>query len=124
MLKNMKVLLDTCFYNISLNVLIPSFSCSPNIEKIRFNVEPYFSYFMSSCMNKIAVFCNFFSLICSQPRDKQNNARDFLLFKYFLNNLLSTVFTQNMLSKLIELLKKKNNTLLEKTWTRFGAAVC
>ena len=64
-----------------------------------------FSYFMSSCTNRIEVFNNFFSLICSQPRGKQNRARDFLLFKYVLNNLLLTVFMQNTLSTLVELLK-------------------
>ena len=49
---------------------------------------------------------NFFSLICSQPRDKQNCARDFFfsLLKYFLNNLLLNVFLQNTLSKLNALL--------------------
>ena len=60
---------------------------------------------MSSCTNRIAVLNNFFSLICSQPRDKQNRGRDFLLFKYFLNNLVLTVFIQNTLSKLVELLR-------------------
>ena len=120
MLKNMIVLLYTNFYNISLNVLRPTFFniynlpflCSPNIGKIRVKVGPktdYFSYILSSCTNRIAVFNNFFSLICSQPRDKQNRARDFLLFKYFLNNLLLTVFMQNALSKLVELLQKKMN---------------
>ena len=115
-LKNMTVLLYTYFHNISLNVLRPTFFnvynlpflCSPNIGKIRVKVGSktnYFSYFMSSCTNRIAVFNNFFSLICSQPRDKQNRARDFLLFKYFLNNLLLTVFMQNTLSKLVELLQ-------------------
>ena len=80
-LKNMKVLLYTCFYNISLNVLRPNFfnmynlpfSRFPNIGKIRVKFGPkinYFSYFMSSCTNRIAVFYNFFSLICIQPRDK------------------------------------------------------
>ena len=116
MLKKMSVLLYTYFLNISLNVLRPiffnicnlPFLSSPNIGKIRVKVGPktnYFSYFMSSCTNRIAVFNNFFSLICSQPRDKQNRARDFLLFKYFLNNLLLTVFMQNTLSKLVELLQ-------------------
>ena len=81
---------------------------------------------MSSCTNRIEVFNNFFSLICSQPRDKQNRARDFLLFKYFLNNLLLTVFVQNTLSKLVvELLQyKMNDSLLEKTQARFCAAAC
>ena len=111
MLKNMKVLLHTCIYNISLNVLRPTFFNiynlpflrSPNIGKIRVNVGPktnYFSCFMSSCTNRIAVFYNFFSLICSQLREKQNCGHDFLLFK---QNLLLTVFMQNTLSKLVEL---------------------
>ena len=115
-LKNIKVPLYTYFYNISLNVLRPTFFniynipylLSPNIGKIRVKVGPktnYFSYFMSSCTDRIVVFNNFFSLIFSQPRDKQNCARDFLLFKYFLNNLLLTVFMQNTLSKLVELLQ-------------------
>ena len=91
-LKIMQVLLYTHFYNISLNVLRPNFlticnllvSHFPNIRKIRVKVGPktnYFSYFMSSYTDKIVVFNNFFSLICSQPRDKQNRARNFLLFK-------------------------------------------
>ena len=116
MLKNTAVLSYTYFHNISLNLLRPTFFNiynlpflrSANIGKIRVKVGPktsYFSYFMSSCTNRIAVFNNFFSLICSQPRDKQNRARDFLLFKYFLNNLLLTVFMQNTLSKLVELLQ-------------------
>ena len=115
MLKNMTVLLHTYFFNISLNVLKPTFFNiynlpflrPPNIGKIRVKVGPkinYFSYFMSSCTNRIAVFNNFFSLIYRQPRDKQNRARDFFLFKYFLNNQLLTVFMQNMLSRLVELL--------------------
>ena len=110
-LKIMQVLLYTHFYNISLNVLRPNFlnifnlpiSHFQNIRKIR--VKNYFSYFMSSCIDRIAVFSNFFSRIFSQPRDKQNRARDFLLFKCFLNNLLLTVFMQNKLSKLVELLQ-------------------
>ena len=116
MLKNMTVLLYTYFHNISLNVLRPtffniyglSFLRSLNIGKIKVKVGPktnYFFYILSSCTNRIAVFNNFFSLICSQPRDKQNCARDFLLSKYFLNNVLLTVFTQNTLLKLVELLQ-------------------
>ena len=42
-----------------------------------------FSYFMSSCTNRNEVLNNFFSLICSQPRDKQNCARDLILSEYF-----------------------------------------
>ena len=115
-LKNIQVLLYTLFYNISLNVLRTNFlnicnlpiSHFPNIRKIRVKVGPktnYFFYFMSSCTDRIVVFNNFFSLIFSQPRDKQNRAHDFLLYKYFLNNLLLTVFMQNKLSKLVELLQ-------------------
>ena len=115
-LKNIKVLLCTYFYNISFNVLGPTFFniCNfpfphlPNIKKIRAKVGPktnYFSYFMSSCTDRIAVFNIFFSLTCSQPRDKQNGVRDFIFFKYFLNNLLLTVFMQNVLSRLAELLQ-------------------
>ena len=93
-LKNIKLLLYTHFYNISLNILRPTFfnitnlpfSHFPNIKKIRVKVGPktnYFSYFMSSCTDRIDVFYSFFSLIFSQPRDKQGRALDFLLFKYF-----------------------------------------
>ena len=103
MLKNMTMLLYTNFYNISLNVLRPTifdiynlpFLRSPNIVKIRVKVGPktdYFSYILSPCTNRIAVFNNFFSLISSQLRDKQSPARDFLLSKYFLNNLPLAVF--------------------------------
>ena len=110
----MKVLLYTGFYNVSLNALRPTFfniynlpfSCSLNIGEIRINFGPktnYFSYFISSCTNRIAVFYDFFSLICSQPRDKQNRARNFLLSNYLLNNLLFTVFMQSTPSKLVEL---------------------
>ena len=70
MLNNMEVLLCTYFYNASLNVLRPTFfntynlpfSCSPNIRELRINFGPktnYFSCFMSSCTNRIAVFYNF-----------------------------------------------------------------
>ena len=71
MLKNATVLLYTYFFNISLNVLRPtffnicnfSFLHSLNIGKIRAKVGPktnYSSYFMSSCTNIIAVFNNLF----------------------------------------------------------------
>ena len=115
-LKIIQVLLYTDFHNIYVNVLRPNFlnicdlpiSHVPNIRKIRVKVGPktnYFSYFMSSCTDRIVVFNHFFSLILSQPRDQQNRARDFLLFKYFLNNLLLTVFMQNALSKHVKLLQ-------------------
>ena len=95
MLKGMTVLLYTNFYNISSNVLRPTF------------------------------FNDFFSLICSQPKDKQNRASDFLLSKYFLNDQLLTVFMQNTLSKLVELLQlKMNNSLLGKTRAQFCTSVC
>ena len=64
---------------------------------------------MSSCTNRTAGFNNLFALLCSQPCVKQNRARDFLLFKYFLNNLLLTAFMQNTLSKFLELLQEKMN---------------
>ena len=115
MLKNMTLLSYTYFDNISLNELrLTSFNIynlpflrSPNIGKIRVKVGPktnHYSNILSSCTNKIAVF-HFFSLICSQRRDKQNRARKFLLSKYFLNNLFLTVFMQDTLSKLVELLR-------------------
>ena len=104
------------FYNISLNVLIPTFcniynlpfSRCPNIDKISVNVEPktnYFSCFMNPRSNRIVFFSFLFALICSQPRAKQNSACNFLLFKIFLNNLLLTVCMQSTLSNLVELLQ-------------------
>ena len=75
MLKNKTVLLYTYFYNISLNVLRPTFfnicnlpfSHFPNIRKIRVKVGPKtncFSYFMSSCTDRIVVFNSFFFHLC------------------------------------------------------------
>ena len=98
-----------------LNVLRPTFfnKCnlpflsSPNIGKTIVKVGPkanYVSYFVSSCINRIAVFNTFFSLICSQSRSKQNRARDLFPFEYFLNNQLFTVFMETALSKLVDLL--------------------
>ena len=91
-LENIKVLLYTHFYNIFLNVLRPTFfnisnlpfSHFTDIRKIRVKVGSKtncFSYFMRFCTDRIVVFNNFSSLIFSQPRDKQNCARNFLLFK-------------------------------------------
>ena len=109
MLKNVTVLLYTNFYNISLNVLRPTFFNIYNLPFFTFTkVGPktdYFFYILSSCTSRIAVFNDFFSLICSQTKDKKNRARDFLLSEYFMNNLLLTVFMQNTLSKLVELLQ-------------------
>ena len=115
MLKNMTVLLYTYFFNISLNVLRPTFFnirnlpflSSPNIGKIRVKVGPktnYFSQFMSPCTNTIAVFNNVFPLICSETRDKQNRNHDFFPFEYFLDNQLLPIFMETTLSKLVELL--------------------
>ena len=52
------------------------------------------NYFMGPCTNRIVVFNNLLALICSQPRNKENHGCAFLLFKYFLNNLLLTAFMQ------------------------------
>ena len=96
--KIMKVLLYT-YFCISLspfNICSLPFSPSPNIGKIMLKIGPktsYLFFFMSSCTN--CSFQYFFSLMCSQPRNKQNHAHNFLLFKYYLNNLLLTVFMQN-----------------------------
>ena len=114
-LKNMTVLLYTYFFNISLNVLRPNFFNICNltflhcrhIGKIRVKVGSktnYFSYFMSSCTNRVAVFSNSFSLIYSQPRDKQNRAHDAFPFECFLNNQLLIGFMETTLSKLVELM--------------------
>ena len=116
MIKNMKVLLYTYFHNIFLNVLRPTFFNiynlpflrSPNIGETRVTVgrkTNYFFYILSSCTNRIAVFNNIFSLVYRQPRDKQSHARNFLLSKYCLNNLLLTVIMQNTLSQLVALLQ-------------------
>ena len=40
-------------------------------------------------------------------KGQKNRARDSLLFKCFLNNLLLTVFMQNTRRKLVTLLQKK-----------------
>ena len=78
----MTVLLYAYFYNISLNVLRPNFFsiynlpflCSPNIGKIRAKAGPktnYFSYILSSCTNRNAVFNNFFhSYVANQETNK------------------------------------------------------
>ena len=81
MSKNMAVPLYTYFYNISLNTLRLTFFSiynlpflrSPNIGKVRVKVGPktnYFSYILRSGTNRIVVLNNFFSLICSPPRDR------------------------------------------------------
>ena len=80
-LKTMKVLLFSYFYDISLNVIRPTFfniynlpfSRFLSIRKIKVKLKPknnYFFYFMSSCTHRTAVFSNLFALICSLTRDK------------------------------------------------------
>ena len=111
-LKNIKVLLHTHFYNVLrptfFNICNLLFWRFPNIKKIKVKIGPktnYFSYIMSSYTDRIAVFNTFFLLIFSQRRDQKNMACDFLIFKYFLNNLLLTIFMQNTLSKFVKLLQ-------------------
>ena len=54
MLKNMKILLYTYFYDISLKVLRPTlpFLRSPNIGKIRVKVEPKTNFFYSELLHQ------------------------------------------------------------------------
>ena len=124
------------FFNISLNAIRPTFFniCnlpflrSLNICKIRVKVGPktnYFSYFMSSCTNRIAVFSNSFSLIYSQPRNKQNRALDFFSFWIFLNNQFLNCFYGKYAFKTRQIIAiKMNNSLSDKTRGRFCAAFC
>ena len=136
MLKNMAVLWCTNFYNISLNVLSQPFSVFGiyHFYALQISVKlgskldlklATFPIFLAPAPTKLQFSMIFFSLIFSQPRDRQNSARDFLLSKYFLNNLLLTVFMQNTLSKLVELLQWKiNSSLLGKTRARSVRNVC
>ena len=112
-----------CF---SENAKVSEYPFKQNRSSVKnMTVLLYFSYFMSSCTKRIAVSSNVFSLICTQPSDKQNHAHNFFIFKYVLDNPLSTVFMQNALLKLVELLQKRmNNSLLEKRQAQFCAAVC
>ena len=80
MLKNMTVLLYTNFYDISLNVLRPTFFntfnlpflCSPNIGKIKVKFGPKlttFSICLSSCTNRKnagTVLCSSLLEMCVQ----------------------------------------------------------
>ena len=98
MVKNKTVLLYTYFYiffhvlrptYINIYIIYPFYALEISV-KMGVKIEPKTSYsssFMSSCTNRVAVFKNFVSLIFSQPRYKQNRARDFLFFKYFMNNI-------------------------------------
>ena len=92
-----------CTKNNLFNIYSLSFLRSANIGKVRVKVGSktnYFSYILSSFTNRIAVFNNFFSLTYNQAREKQTRAHD--LSKYFLNNLLLSVFMQNTLNELLK----------------------
>ena len=100
--------------------LLPYFQCNSMLSLTFLNIcfVPF-----SRCLNirkmkvpnRFVVFCSFLSLKCILPRPKQNRAHVFLLFKHFLNNLLLTVFVQNLISKFAKVLPQKpNNSLLEK----------
>ena len=94
MLKNATVLLYTYFFNISLNVLRPtffnicnlSFLHSPNRGIIRAKVGPktnYSSYFMSSCTNIIAVFNNLFHWYVANQETSKTMPTFFFLLNIF-----------------------------------------
>ena len=71
----------------------------------------------------MVVFNKFHSPECRKPRFKQKSARDFFLFKYFLNNQLLIVLVQNFLVKLVSVLQLKvYNSLLEKSRLSFCTA--
>lgn len=120
MLKNMKALLYTYFYNILLNVLNQPFAIYRIylyhfLGKIRVKIGPntnYFSYFLSSWTNRIAICNNLFAFICRQSKDKQNLARDFLLLIYFFENLLLFVFMQKYAFKTGRIIAVKNDWLI------------
>ena len=98
--------------------------------KIGFKDGPktnYFFYIMISCTIIIAFFNNFFSLISSQPRGKQNCACDFLLFKYFWLFLsISDCFhaKYSFKTRWFIAIKNEDKSLLGKTRTQFRTAVC
>ena len=94
MIKNKKVLSQIYFYNISLNVLRPiffkiyclPFSRTPNIRKIKVKAglkTNYFSYFMSFCINRIAVFNNLLALIRGQTTGQKKTCTQFPYFQIF-----------------------------------------
>ena len=71
--------------------LLP-FLRSPNIGKISVKVglkNNYFSYILSSCNNRIIVFNNFFSWICSQQRAKKTVPAIF-----FFPNIFGIIYFQ------------------------------
>ena len=93
MLKNMKVLLYAYIYNVSLNVLRPTIFKiyiypfhAPNIGRIRVKIGPknnYFSYFMSSGTNKIAVFNIFFHYYAANQETNKTAPAIFLFSNIF-----------------------------------------
>ena len=103
-LKNIKVLLYTHFYNISFNILRPTFfnitnlpfSHFPNIKKIRVKVGPktnYFSYIMSSCNDRVAVFNNFFHWYLANQETNKTVPAIFLF-----SNIFWIIYMQNLFS--------------------------
>ena len=121
MLKNVTVLLSTYFYNISLNVLRLtffsiynlSFLRSPNI-KIRVKVGPktnYFSYNLSSCTNRIAVFNNFFHwYVANQETNKTVPVIFFLLDIFWIISFW--LFHGNYAFKTRRIIAIKNEQLI------------
>ena len=115
------MLLYTHFYNISLNVLRSyflnicyfHFAHFPNIRKIRVKVRPntnYFSYFISSCTNKIVVFNYFFHwYLGNQETNKTIATIFFFSYIFLMIYILLTVLIPNTLSKLVELLQYWKN---------------
>ena len=91
MLKNIKALLSTYFYNIFLNELRPDFFNICNltfslIGKKGVKVGPktnHFPYFMSSSVHRITICNNLFALICNQSRDKKSRVRYFFSQIFF-----------------------------------------
>ena len=121
----MTVLLHTHFYKTTLNVPGPIFFNvynlpilrSPNIRKIKVNnVGPptnCFSYFMSPCTNRIAVFNNNFFTNMWPTNGKTKPCPRFFSF------LSSSSYCKK---KIIIINKKMNNSLLQKMRARFCAA--
>ena len=135
MLKNMAVLLYKYFYNISyfymllrsifFNIYKFPFLRSPNIGKIRVKLGQKLSAFPTFwAPAPIAVFNNCFHwYVANEETNKTVPAISFFP-NILLNNLLLTVYMQNTLSKLVELLQQKmNNSLLGKMQAPFCATV-
>ena len=94
MLKNMTVVLYTCFFNVYLNVPKPfniynvPFLHSANIGKIKVKVGSkanYFFYFMSPCTNRIAVFNNCFSLIYINQETNKTGTSIFFISNWMID---------------------------------------